>query len=98
MGACFQTMSVQADKTEKEVREIFEKVQDDDRFENGHSYSGGFGMARGLDFRQRTFATVSEADDWLADNAQKWEAALAVKVEASDGKPARWRIGAWCSS
>jgi hypothetical protein len=45
--------------------------------------------------RPNTFQTQNEAWDWLQDNCQKWEAALAVRVE---GNAPRWCVGAWCAS
>lgn len=109
MGACFQETTMDGKLTKKEVADKFSDVQDDDLHENGHSYSGGFGMARGLEFRSTKFATLSAASAWLEENAQKWEAALAVRAtddrqELWKGKPNPnhcvevWVIGAWCSS
>jgi hypothetical protein len=80
--------------TQEEVKAEFTEEQDYDRTQNGESYSGGIGMARGLRFVNRTFPTVNDAEDWLMDNAKKWEAALAVRAE----KENMWVIGAWCSS
>lgn len=97
MGAYFNEMKVDGSKTRNEVKEIFSDAQDTDRYENGHSYSGGFGMASGLKFPEKTFKSEDEALDWLQDNAQKWREALAVTVKEDD-KPACWLIGAWCAS
>lgn len=94
MGANFNTMSATGDKAA--VTSLFDRVQEDDRYENGHSYSGGFGMADGLEFEAApTFNTDQEADDWLVEHAEKWRAALAVQVAQPEP---HWRIGAWCSS
>jgi hypothetical protein len=104
MGANFETMNVDGGKTRAEVKSIFESAQDQDRYENGHSYSGGFGMASGLKFVDRTwqgkeliFETEQDADTWLSENCQKWEEAQAVKFRDKNGKT-QWMIGAWCSS
>lgn len=96
MGASFNDMTLPGTLTRKEVRDRFELVQDQDRHENGHSYSGGFGMAEGLEFRENKFSTVNDAVEWLHDNAQKWEAALAVRAAGGDHEV--WVIGAFCSS
>jgi hypothetical protein len=96
MGANFQTMKVQGDADRAAVTAKFVAAQEQDRYENGHSYSGGIGMADGLEFRDETFKTVREARDWLDANAQKWEEALAVRVEGEEGKC--WLIGAVCAS
>ena len=95
MGANFQTMNV--DNEDKEaVRAKFNKAQHDDRYDNGHSYSGGFGMASGLCFDQAQFSDDDAADEWLEENAEKWGDAIAVRVNDSDGF--HYRIGAWCAS
>lgn len=96
MGACFQSMTLDGKLTRKEVEAKFESAQADDRYENGHSYSGGFGMASGLTFVGKTFNTEDAANEYLQETAQKWENALAVTF-TKDGA-AHWMIGAWCSS
>jgi hypothetical protein len=96
MGACFVTMTANGDRDT--VKMQFEREQDNDRYENGHSYSGGLGMASGLTFVPKTFATEKEAYEWLCANAQKWEDALAVKITGTDAGTDNWLIGAWCSS
>lgn len=90
MGASFNCIAEIG--TETEIRAKFAQIQDQDRYENGHVYSGGFGMAEGLTFTNKTFATNKEARDWLLDNCQKWDNALAAKVGD------HWVIGAWCAS
>jgi hypothetical protein len=80
------------------MRADFEREQEQDRFENGHSYSGGIGMANGLRILQAPmFTRDKDADEWLADNCEKWEAAKAVPVFGSGGGIHHYRIGAWCS-
>jgi hypothetical protein len=96
MGASFALKQIEGSKTKKEVEQAFEDAQYEDRYENGHSYSGGFGMCRGLSFRADTFPSVDAAEGWLLENAEKWEDALCVTV-INDGKPT-WVIGAWCAS
>ena len=92
MGACFNHTVIKG--TKDEVRLAFEAIQDLDRYENGHSYSGGFGMARGLEFDHlNRVHTEQEAYDWLCDNTSKWGPAVAVRLDGG-----QWMIGAWCSS
>jgi hypothetical protein len=92
MGAQFQIMKAKG--TPAEVKRVFEQVQEEDRYENGHSYSGGFGMANGLTFvRPNVVFTEKDAEAWLDANCQKWEAALAVKLGNDE-----YLIGALCSS
>lgn len=97
MGCVFNTMSVGGTVTEDDLRARFEDEQEQDRYENGHSYSGGFGMATGVVITTRTFADENAAYDWLNENAEKWGPALAVRYIAGGGQM-RWMIGANCSS
>jgi hypothetical protein len=96
MGAEFQTMTVVGTLTRNAVKEAFERAQESDRYENGHSYSGGFGMATGLEFEDKTFERYDDASSWLEENCNKWESAKAVTF-TKDGA-AHWLIGAWCAS
>lgn len=93
MGASFVTTRLGADD-KAQAKAAFERLQDKDRYDNGHSYSGGFGMVIGLKFTFETFADERVAHEWLANHAGKWDYALAVKIT---GKPG-WYIGAWCAS
>lgn len=94
MGSSYNQLTIKA-ATRKEAETKFAMLQDQDRYENGHSYSGGIGMARGLAFASETFATKEAAEEWLVDNAEKWGPAIAVR---SGDTPNAWIVGAWCSS
>lgn len=96
MGACYDQRILPGDLTKDQVRQRFTEIQCQDQWENGHSYSGTIGMAHGLEFRDQKFNSVREAEDWLNDHTEKWEAALAVRAK-SMGKDV-WVIGALCSS
>lgn len=96
MGANFQTMKT-ASHDKAAAKAEFEKAQDQDRYENGHSYSGGFGMATGLDFVSApTFTDEDAAYEWLDENCVKWENAKAVTL--NEGNDLCWFIGAVCAS
>lgn len=97
MGANFNTMSVNASHSTKEVEKLFQQAQEDDRYDNGHSYSGGFGMATGLVFHPQIFESEQAAKEWLVDNCKKWENAIAVLCP-SEKEGQIYLIGAWCSS
>jgi hypothetical protein len=97
MGASFNWMDLPGNLTEAQVRDAFAKAQEQDRHDNGHSYSGGFGMADGLILQTLTFDTFKEAEQFLADTCQKWEKARAVKFKDKDGV-VKHLIGAWCAS
>lgn len=78
MGARFLATRIAGDSAT--VREEFERMQADDAFSNGHEYSGGWNMATGIKFLDVSFADEDEAYEWLADRAQKWEEAIAVRL------------------
>lgn len=80
MGAVFLTMTLAGDVDRSLVNAAFENRQAEDRFENGHAYSGGFGMARGLRFAEFEFPDAGAARDWLEANCWKWEEAKAVRI------------------
>lgn len=95
MGAEFRTLTLKS-VDRLNVRKAFKLEQKQDLHDNGHSYSGGFGMADGLEFRNETFETRNDAETWLMDNAKKWENALAVTLVKNNEQYTL--IGAWCSS
>jgi hypothetical protein len=97
MGAAFVTRVLPGTLSQAEVRERFRAMQEQDRYENGHSYSGSIGMADGLEFRSNQFETDEEAREWLDDNAEKFGPALCIKRTNAKGEPI-WVIGASCSS
>ena len=91
MGASFITM--RAKGTHDQVKEAFRIAQEDDRYHNGHSYSGGFGMCTGLTFgRVNRCHEEVEADEWLSQNCDKWGPAIALRLTDDE-----YLIGAWCA-
>ena len=98
MGANFQTMKLDGSLDRVAVGTKFEDAQDEDRYENGHSYSGGFGMATGLLFStEPTFPSEDAAYDYLNNAAEKWGEAVAIRFRDSNSKE-QWMIGANCAS
>ena len=99
MGACFDLRFVEETDKQK-AKEIFESMQEECRYENGHSYSGGIGMATGLRFTDEVFSGSREAEEWLEDNAEKWGPALAVRFNGIVNRKEYdgWLVGAICSS
>lgn len=95
MGASFNTIKLKG--TRADVERLFRQEQEQDRHDNGHSYSGGFGMAAGLVFAKTApFPGTETAEAWLDEHCQKWGPALAVPLmPASEGI---WLIGAVCAS
>ena len=94
MGANFVDLVFEKTKlkTKKEVSEHFRIVQDQDTYENGHSYSGTIGMASGLKFEEKVFTDLDAAYDYLDGRCQKWEHAICVETQS------HWVIGALVSS
>ena len=109
MGANFATMEMDGNLSEYEVRAKFLLVQDNDRYENGHSYSGGFGQATGLKFSKHSvFGNAQRAREWVEGIVEKWEEALCVRIDTridasradeGDKGPDKyvWFIGALCA-
>ena len=110
MGASFQRLTFDGKLTKKQLCDKFDEAQSQCRYENGHSYSGGIGMARGLEIHEeKRFPSLNDAEDWLSDHAAKWDAAKAVRavddrVSLWNGGPNPnhgqevWIIGATCAS
>lgn len=89
MGANFQSYTFNKFNpgAEKEtIQREWEAMREENLHECGHdSYSGGIGtMAPGVDFVSiRPFESEAEAEEYLADNHDKWDAALAVPYKGS---------------
>jgi len=100
MGACYVDNFIEDKETpisESQLQDIFQEDQETDRYENGHMYSGGIGMAEGLRIdHSKKFGSVQEAQDWVDKNADKWGPAIAVRVEGPNDKG--WYYGAICAS
>lgn len=94
MGAEYVTLIVRSDNKSK-VEKEFKKAQEVDRYENGHSYSGGLGMAFGLEFHNDIFESRIEANNYLDKTVQKWDNAIAVRYK--DKSSIYYLIGALCS-
>lgn len=99
MGTYFNTKIITGPGSREEIAEKFDVIQSDCRYENGHSYSGGFGMACGLAFHDKdVFESEAEARKYLIVTCQKWGEAIAVRFASPDGTAVSWMIGAWCAS
>jgi hypothetical protein len=89
MGANFQDYTLPGNKTIADVQQWFKQEQERCRDEYGSDpYNGTFSTVRGISFPNLSvFATVRAAQEWLADNTDKWECAKAVKVRNVVTKP-----------
>lgn len=92
MGACFVGFNKE-DCPRAELHTEYKERCKDAAHEHGHSYSGAINMSTGLEISRQTFTDENEADNWLADHAEKWGPAIAVKIESAD--KTFWLVGAW---
>lgn len=80
MGANFDSVTFKPCSKE-ELKKQFESFQHDMCEENGHdTYAGHIGIAAGLTISSKTFKDENAAYDWISENSQKWENAVAVQV------------------
>lgn len=81
MGANLQIISFGDNiKTVEQARKDFDKRAEQDRYENGHSYSGSFGMLGRLTFINTVFNTVEDFQHWLENKAKNDGYLAQVKV------------------
>lgn len=81
MGANFEYLKYDGKLKFNEVVVKFKEAQDQDRYENGSSYSGTIGMLYGEPVgTKKVFPDEQEAVRWLQDNHEKRKPALAVKA------------------
>lgn len=80
MGANFDSHKFKACSTE-ELQKKFRILQEDMYHESGNdTYAGHLGIVPGLTILDKVFKGPNIAEDWLSNNTEKWENALAVKV------------------
>ena len=98
MGADFNCYTFEDDLGKDKIEKQWDVEVDESLYQDGHSYSGGIGMlGKGIDWQDKNFATEAEAEEYLCENQQKWNGAMAVSYTERD-KPKCWAIGGWCSS
>ena len=93
MGANFQTEHFPV--TDKEqIKQKYVEYISAREFEQGHDpYSGYLStLGHNIVFTTQEFDDILAANNWIAENHEKWEPPLAVKV------PDGWLIGGWCPS
>lgn len=80
MGASFDSVTFKA-CDEKTMRKKFQEFQDNMCSENGSDgYAGHIGIAQGVEVKNKVCKTKDEAYEYVERTAQKWGAAIAVKV------------------
>lgn len=94
MGAEFACNKIKA-KTRNEVTKIYDELVATAKYDHGHSgYTGSFAESPGLTIVGQEFDTVEEAQDYIDNNAKKWENSIAVRIKDSDV----WFVGGVFSS
>lgn len=80
MGANFDSLTFKPCSKE-ELEKQFKTAQNEMCEEYGHdTYAGHIGIASGLRISSRSFKTQNDAYEWVSENAEKWESAVAVQV------------------
>jgi hypothetical protein len=93
MGCNFNFQKLNA-KTKHEAVQQAQAVIEQAKYDYGHAgYSGSFAEAQGVEVRAWQAKDAADAEQWLDENAEKWEAALLIMDR--DGN---WYMGANCSS
>lgn len=86
MGAAFVSFTVKAPsdpvKATPILKKAFSDKKDNDAWDFGHGgYTGSFAEIPNITVTSKIFNTSHDADEYVADNAQKWEDALAVRFK-----------------
>lgn len=80
MGATFDMVTI-APCSVEQLKKKFSQVQEDYCDQYGtDTYAGHIGIAPGLSVSSKKFKTTGDAEEWLHNNAEKWEPAIAVQV------------------
>ena len=97
MGASFNTVTIDT-VNEKEVKERFIEIWEEARdYYGSNPYSGSFAtLQKDVNFKRITFASCSEAEDYLCENQEKWGKAMAVIVKEGNKAPYTL-LGGWCA-
>lgn len=71
--------------SDKKVREQIESDTEEMGYESGHGYSGTWVEKNGINFLNRTFSSESAAENYIADNNDKWGAIDVARVVEKQG-------------
>ena len=84
MGATFLEETLDGKLTADQVRKQFDQMSSDAAHRSGNEYSGDWNMCSGISVRpEKVFPSYKEAVEWLDQNCQKWENAIAVRYKHS---------------
>lgn len=80
MGSCYVSRTFKDCSRDELKRKVADAISMA-AHESGHSYSGDWGSKNnGLEFLTQTFASASDAEDYIQDHNDKWEALMAARV------------------
>ena len=99
MGANLQLYTFNDDKSPADIKEHWRIIQDEleSDLEIPLCYSGTVKeLSRGVDFKHQVMSNRDEAEDYIADNQEKYGRAMAVKYREPDNTY-KWLVGGWCS-
>jgi len=83
MGSCSIYREFPNTKTQKQLVKSFEEMCVEAAYSHGHEYSGSWNMLRDIEFPAKdTFETLSDAEDYISEKAEKWGPAICVKFKA----------------
>jgi rubrerythrin len=90
MGADLNTYTVSEDLTTEQVRKHFKEKQQELCYEYGNDgYAGHLGIKPGLSIKSLVFDSEDEAYDYIQENSDKWDDAIAVRFKAVVKKPSK---------
>ena len=98
MGANLNTVSFKTDD-KKAIAQDWATMVTESQYTSGHEYSGEIGMMGSDEINWRPITPMEDeraAEDYIADNHEKWECAMAVPYK--DGDKRHYVLGGWCSS
>ena len=80
------------------VKAKFREACEEARYQYGHGgYTGTIAEMSGVGkVKDLLLPTAQEAEDYVVDNHDKWEPAMAVSFKLEDGTFG-WVVGGWCS-
>lgn len=94
MGAEFVTETITA-KTAKQVEKKHDELVEQAQYDHGHAgYTGSFAESPGVTIATYEAKDEDDAEQYIDDNANKWENSIAVRVKGTD----TWVIGGVFSS
>lgn len=97
MGANLQVHTIKDSLGRERITEMWNAAVEESLYEDGHSYSGGIGMLEGpITWVDKNFSSYEEAEEYIDENHEKWDPAMAVSYTRDDGVKF-WAIGGWCS-